>query len=191
MSRPTEPAEVLLGCLDKLDGSRQAQPPDRGRLALSTDSPPTSTAPHKRRTMACMTIPSYESLKDVPVGSDADLTERLVATLGRALNRQVWLLFLDADDLQLPVLMPTEVPQLPSGEDAERIGGFLKSLGDDLDAETVVIAYERPGFATINEHDKVWLRCLREACLASGMKFRGPFLCHSRGVVRVAPDDFS
>ena len=143
------------------------------------------------RTMDRMTIPSYENLKDVPVGGDADLTERLAETLGRALNRQVWLTFLDADDLQLPVLMPTEIPHLPGDDDGERIGGFLTQLGEDLEAETVVVAYERPGPDTITEQDRVWLRCLREACLASGMAFRGPFLCHSRGVIQVAPDDFT
>jgi len=136
-----------------------------------------------------MTNSSYDNLKDIPVSSDTDLIERLEATLGRALNRQVWLMFLDADDCQLPVLMPTEVPSLPGEGDAERIGGFLKSIGDDLEAATIVIAYERPGVAAINDRDREWLRCLREACQASGMKFRGPFLCHSRGVIPVPPDD--
>jgi hypothetical protein len=109
--------------------------------------------------------------------------------LESAIRRQVWLMFLDDDDRQLPIIMPTDVPRLPEPDDDVRVGAFLRDVGDDLRAQSVILVFERRGGPELSASDLEWLRVLRRACVESGMPFRGPYLCHRQGVSTVPVDD--
>jgi len=137
-----------------------------------------------------MTISPFDSVRDIPLDNDSDLVDRLSAMLDGAMRRQVWLMFLDENAHQLPVVLPSEVPARPGRNDATALARVFRDLGAELEADAVVATYERRGRAGITDADRIWLRCLRDACLASGLNFRGPFLCHNDGVVHVAPDDY-
>ena len=137
-----------------------------------------------------MTIP-FDSVRDIPLDTDADVVQRLEAVLEGAMRRQVWLMFLDENGHQLPVLYPSYLTQKPRKRDAAALGHFIRVLCDELEAEAVIVTYERRGRTDLTEPDRVWLRCLRDACHAADVPFRGPFLLHSGGVVAVPPDDYA
>lgn len=137
-----------------------------------------------------MTIP-FDSVRDIPLDTDSDLVDRLHSVLEGAMRRQVWLMFLDEDGRQLPMLYPSYLTQKPRKRDAPALGHFIRMLCDELEAEAVVVTYERRGRTQLSETDRVWLQCLRAACLAADVPFRGPFLLHNEGVVAVPPDDYS
>lgn len=136
-----------------------------------------------------MTLPHYDSVRDIPLTNDHDVLERLQFMLESAIRRQVWLMFLDEDDRQLPIIMPTDVPRLPEPDDDVRVGAFLRDVGDDLRAQSVILVFERRGGPELSASDLEWLRVLRRACVESGMPFRGPYLCHRQGVSAVPADD--
>lgn len=132
----------------------------------------------------------FDSVRDIPLDTDADLAQRLEQVLEGAMRRQAWLMYLDEAGNQLPVLYPSYLPPKPRKRDSGALGHFIGALRDELDADTVVVTYERRGRETLAEADRAWLRCLREACLQSGVLFRGPFLLHTSGVSPVPPDDY-
>jgi len=137
-----------------------------------------------------MTIPSFDSVRDLPVASDADLAQRLSLMLATAVRRQVWLMFLDEDDRQLPVIVPNKMGTKPRSADATALATYITNLCHELNASSVVITYERRGREAITDSDRAWLLCLRNACVIAGVRFRGPFLCHNYGVIQVAPDEY-
>lgn len=138
-----------------------------------------------------MTVPSFDSIGHIPLTTDVDVVERLGRMLDSAIRRQVWLMFLDEDDLQLPMIMPSYVPARPRKRDQVGLSVFIRELVSEVGADAVVVTYERRAGPALSEADRVWLRCLRDACLGSGARFRGPFLCHLGGVMQVAPDDYA
>ena len=137
-----------------------------------------------------MTTPHFDSVRDIPLLTDHDIVERLDTMLAGAVRRQGWLMFLDDDARQLPVLMPSALPPRPRKTDSKVLASLIGALAEDIDAEAVVVTYERRGATDLTNADKVWLRSLRDACIASSVSFRGPFLCHNDGVSQVAPDDY-
>jgi hypothetical protein len=58
-----------------------------------------------------MTIPRFDDVRDAPLATDEEVLQRAELLLGHAIRRQLWLMFLDEDDRQLPLLMPTYVPR--------------------------------------------------------------------------------
>lgn len=133
---------------------------------------------------------SFDDVRDLPLTSDRQLVDHLENMIDVALCRQVWLMFLDGDDYPLPILMPTFVPARPRKADVRRVGGFIRDIGGDVGATTVVLTYERRAGTALSAVDRLWLSTLRGACLESGLAFRGPYLCTVDGVVAVPPDDY-
>lgn len=137
-----------------------------------------------------MTPPAFDEARDSPLSSDDDILDRLDMLIDTALCRQVWFMFLDGDDRQLPVIMPMFVPERPHRSDARRFGNLIRRSGAEMDAATAVITYERRDDAALSPADRLWLSTLRAACLESGLGFRGPYLCHRDGIDVVPPDDY-
>lgn len=125
---------------------------------------------------------AFDDVSAVALTTDSDLLARVNALVRNAIKRQVWLMFLDAERRQLPVLLPTEIPAGPGDEDAELIGSFIRTMMSEVDAATAVITLERPGPSDLNESDRAWLDTLRRAAETAEVDFAGPFLCHRRGV---------
>jgi len=127
---------------------------------------------------------------DEPLILDVDVARRVEHVIGRALERRVWLLLLDASAVQLPVLLPCDgVPARPAADDADHLGRVVREIAVIAGAASVVIVLERPGPERIAEPDREWARTLRAACGNAGMPLRALLLSHTRGVRWIAPDD--
>lgn len=133
-----------------------------------------------------------------PITTDREVEERVALLLRNAIRRQWWTLYLDDDDVQLPLLMPMagypERPDLPSGEGgtaAQLIADRLSSIVRQVGAAKVVFVWERPGGAEATRGDVEWARALAEACRAEGVAVRAQLILHSGGVRWFAADDFA
>ncbi len=136
-----------------------------------------------------MAAPRYDDVRDVPLTSDESVLERASLLLGHAIRRQVWLMFLDEHDCQLPMLIPTYVPRRPGRQHRENFAQLLGVLFEDADADAMVVAFERRGGDTLTAADREWLALLRAACTHAAVPLRGPLLVQDGGARWVAPDD--
>ncbi|CAN5136125.1 hypothetical protein BH11ACT3_BH11ACT3_08270 [soil metagenome] len=133
-------------------------------------------------------IPASEAAL-VPLVSDDDVLERVTVLVGHGIRRQAWLMFLDDENRQLPLLMPTDLPRKPRRDDAHRFAEFLSDLVEVVDAAAVVLTLERPASEELTEADLAWLRMMRSGCRIAGVRLRGPLLAHRSGVRWIAADD--
>lgn len=138
-----------------------------------------------------MRIPNYEETHEQPLTTDEQVLERVGLLVRNALRRQLWLMFLDGDDRQLPVLMPTDVPAHPQTTDASTLARFIHGVNDDLGASSIVVALERRGSDEISEDDRAWFRLVAAAASMAELRLRGPLLVHTRGVRWVAVEDYA
>jgi hypothetical protein len=138
-----------------------------------------------------MRIPNYEETHEQPLTTDDDVLERVTLLVRNALRRQLWLMFLDGDDRQLPVLMPTDVPANPGTTDASNLARFISGVNDELDATSIVVSLERRGSDEISDDDRAWFRLVHDACAMAELRLRGPVLVHTRGVRWVAAEDYA
>src|SRR6187431_3009638 len=137
-----------------------------------------------------MTI-HYNDVRDVPLESDAELLDRLQDLLGRGMRQQLWLMFLDAEHCQLPLLMPTDVPRRPDPDDVDKLSDMIALIADEAGAASVVVTFERAEGSTITDDDRAWFRLIRAAALQASVPLRGPLLCHTGGVRWVAVEDYA
>ena len=131
----------------------------------------------------------FDDVSAQALETDDEIVARVRELVRNAIRHQVWLMFLNAERRQLPVIMPTDVPPAPDEDDPSRIGAFIRELAAELEASTVVVTYERVGGDQLTDADRVWLRALHEACENSRVAFSGPHLCHRRGVRAVEPEE--
>lgn len=135
-----------------------------------------------------MVIPRFDEVHEAPLTSDEEVLVRVDSLIGRANRRQIWLLFLDAQDRQLPLLMPCEVPTRP-GRMTGAFPGFLRELVESVEADAIVSVLERRRGPELTEGDRIWLRLLRDAPAGIGVRQRGPILSSRAGVRWIAPED--
>ena len=133
----------------------------------------------------------YDQTVYLPLSTDALIEQRVDLLVGRAQRRQLWLMFLDEEGRQLPLLMPIDVPRRPGARESSGFARFLRELVEDFEAASVVIALERRGDEGVTAADAEWFRMGRDACTAAGVPLRGPLLCHSGGVRWVAVEDYA
>jgi len=138
-----------------------------------------------------MKTPNYEDTHEHPLITDEDVLERVTLLVRNALRRQLWLMFLDGEDRQLPVLMPTDVPANPKTTDATNLARFIRGVNDELEATSIVVSLERRGSDEISNDDRAWFRLVRDACAMAELRLRGPLLVHTRGVRWVAAEDYA
>ncbi|MGN6273414.1 MAG: hypothetical protein ACTHMQ_10030 [Protaetiibacter sp.] len=138
-----------------------------------------------------MTIPRFDDVRDAPLVTDEEVLHRAALLLGHAIRRQLWLLFLDEHDRQLPLLMPTYVPRRPGPGHRENYARVLGVLFEDAEADSMVVAYERRGSEPLTSTDRAWLLLVREACAEARIPLRGQLLVHDDGIRWVAPDDLA
>jgi hypothetical protein len=133
---------------------------------------------------------SFEESALQPLRSDAEIQERVEALIGRANMRQLWLLFLDELDVQLPLLIPIDgLPAVPSDDQTAEVLDRVSEVMGEIGASSVIIVIERYAAATLTEHDIAWAQSLRRGCEASGVVLRAQLLSHRAGVRWIAHDD--
>ncbi|WP_213814069.1 hypothetical protein [Glaciihabitans sp. dw_435] len=126
-----------------------------------------------------------------PLLTDADVETRVSTLIGRATVRQLWLLFLDDDGVQLPLLLPIEgLPPSPRHTDLESMMTSISHLMSSIGADSAVLVWERYGAATLTANDVSWLQALVGACAVENLAIRAVLLSYRNGVRWVAPDDY-
>ena len=79
--------------------------------------------------LEAMSLP-YEETQLLPLTTDQDVERRVADLIGRANSRQLWLLFLDEFDIQLPLLIPIEgLPFEPTDDQAFELSRTLYPTG--------------------------------------------------------------
>ena len=132
------------------------------------------------------------------LATDHDVQERIAELLQTAIRRQWWTLYLDEDDVQVPLIMPMsgypERPDAPCGADgtaAQLLASRLAQIMEEVGAAKLIFVWERPGRAESTPADREWARGLAEACRAVGLVVRAQLILHDRGVRWFAPDDYA
>jgi hypothetical protein len=126
----------------------------------------------------------------IPLRTDSDIQKRVEQLIGRANVRQLWLLFLDDLDTQLPLLIPIGgLPPYPlDGQTADVLDHVREVMGD-VGASSIVVVHERYASSTLSGPDIAWAQSLREGCAGTGITLRAQLLSHRSGVRWIADDD--
>lgn len=141
--------------------------------------------------LICMKPPSYEDIQALPLQTDADIEQRVAELIGRANLRQLWLLFLDESNIQLPLLIPVDgLPTEPATEQTASVIARVNDLMGEIGAASVVLVWERYGAATLTAQDAAWVRSLHGACDEAQVRLRAMLLSHRTGVRFLAQDDY-
>lgn len=123
-----------------------------------------------------------------PVVTDDELLARVESLVPVAVRRQLWTLFLDADQVQLPMVVPLEgIPERPDRLAVERWGDALDEVASEFGVSAVVFVIERPGPAVDSASDVAWRDALSGLSEARRYAVRAVLTCTSDGVV--APAD--
>jgi endo-1,4-beta-D-glucanase Y len=135
------------------------------------------------------TTPSYDRM--IPLRSDAAIEERVRSLVGRANMRQLWLMFLDHDDVQLERMVVIDgLPGWPTrAETAELAANVARDMGA-TGAHGLILVWERWGPAHFTENDTQWVRALAKSCRAEAIGLRAMLLSHRTGVRWIAADDY-
>ncbi|GAB3569842.1 hypothetical protein [Spelaeicoccus albus] len=124
-----------------------------------------------------------------PVTTFAELTERMTALIGTACKEELWVAMFDAHDVQMPTLCPiAEMPDEPDEFVVKLVTMFAAIVDQDADGGSLVFVRERFGPAGIVESDRRWARALSAAARDAGVRMRGVFLSHPKGVAPITAD---
>ncbi len=126
-----------------------------------------------------------------PLLTEEDVLARVTELVGTAISdRQLWLMLVDGDGRQSPVVMP--ISGMPRNPDVRGLAGLSRVLSG-LRAElataegpgAVVLTRERRGSDQVSPLDRAWARALTETCRTAGMALRGVYLSTPGGVQRL------
>ena len=137
-----------------------------------------------------MKIPNYPDTRNQPLASPAQIEERVRALIGRASRHQLWFLFLDDQQVQLPLLIPLdELPPVP-GDTVHDLARAIERAMEAAGAQSVIVVIERYASSALTPSDVAWARGIHEAFDLEQLDLRGILLSHNRGVRWVAQDDY-
>jgi hypothetical protein len=128
---------------------------------------------------------SFDQASLHPLTTDAQVQLRASQLVGRAVRRQLWIMLLDENDVQLPVIVP--IDDLPPAPDGDLPFAYIvESTG----AAAVFVVLERYGGEELTPADRAWAKHVRDGCAAASVRLRGILLSHRRGVRWMAEDDY-
>ncbi|WP_411721459.1 hypothetical protein [Mycetocola sp.] len=138
-----------------------------------------------------MTEISAETARKLPLVSDELIERRVQALVGRACTRQVWMLFLDDRNVQLPLILPmADYPESPGGGNAQALAVSVKEILEVAEAAQVIFVWERYASDRLTPADCAWAEQLHRACVTAGVSVRAQLLSHKRGVRWIAAEDY-
>lgn len=143
------------------------------------------------RRLGDMTASDSAEIDLEPLTTDDRILRRARDLVGRATLRQVWWFLLDADDRQIPLLLPVSgLPHLPSPDSVDLLAHRLGVVCRHAEASAVVLVWERRGQRALTEADRRWAAVFAAAGHRASIPIRAQLLSHSGGVRWVAPDDY-
>ncbi|WP_157155785.1 hypothetical protein [Diaminobutyricimonas sp. LJ205] len=125
-----------------------------------------------------------------PLTTDALIEQRVGEIVGRAISRQLWFMFVDEDNLQLPMIIPMDLPNHP-GDDLDLFAAKIKRTSELLDAAAVIVVIERRAGDDLTPVDIAWVRGIASSFETVGVTLRGIALSHQHGVRWIARDHYS
>jgi hypothetical protein len=126
-----------------------------------------------------------------PLTTDELIEQRVSSLVGRAVNRQVWLLFLHADAVQSPLVMPiSDLPATPTADDLDHWAYFITETTEAAGAASVIVVIERFAGTRLNDNDRAWARFVSDGCRQAGVPLRAVALSHRRGVRLVSDGEY-
>jgi hypothetical protein len=122
-----------------------------------------------------------------PLTTDEEVLARVRTVVGAARTRQLWILFVDGDGRQSPVVVPiADVPHRPEPRGLAGLTRVLRGLRGELVTDrgpgAVIVARERPGGDTVLDADREWAAALAETCRTAGVALRATVLSTPGGV---------
>jgi hypothetical protein len=126
-----------------------------------------------------------------PLRTEHDVLARVRRLVGHAItDRQLWLMFVDGDDRQAPVVVPiSDLPRNPErrglGALTAVLAGMREQLGTAHGPGSVIFTRERPGQDAVLPLDRAWATALTDVCRTAGVALRGVYLSTSGGVQRL------
>jgi hypothetical protein len=116
-----------------------------------------------------------------PLTTDEEVLARVRSVVGAARTRRLWILFVDGDGRQSPVVVPiADVPR------PDALGLVLRGLRAELVTDrgpgAVIVARERLGADTVLDADREWAAALAEVCRTAGVALRATVLSTPGGV---------
>ena len=138
-----------------------------------------------------MKPPHYDPDQLLPLSTPERIEARVRALVGRATRREIWFLFINPCDAQLPIILPLEDhPSLPAPGDQAGFTRMLSQVGEAIGAVGVIVVIERYADHRLSPSDLAWASILHAAARESSLILRGMLLSHTRGIRWVAPDDY-
>jgi hypothetical protein len=123
--------------------------------------------------------------------TDTDVLDRVRQLVGPAtVARQLWIMFVDGDGRQAPVILPiSDIPLHPEARVIDNLAAVMAGMCTDLTTDvgrgSVILTLERIGRDSVLAADRRWAAALREACDRAGATLRGVYLSTSGGVHRI------
>jgi hypothetical protein len=133
---------------------------------------------------------TFDEARAQPLTTDSEIEARVADLIGRANQRQVWLLFLDADDVQMQLLLPIDGMPLRPDDSIAGFATLVASAMCEIEASSVIVVIERYADAAITESDRLWARAISAAFSERSLRLRALLISHRRGVRWFAADDF-
>lgn len=116
-----------------------------------------------------------------PLRTDEEVLARVGTLVGTACTHQLWIMFVDGDGRQSPVIVPlADVPQLAGL--ARVLRGLHGELSTDRGPGAVIVTRERTGDDTVLDADRAWAAALADVCRAAGVALRATLLSTPGGV---------
>ncbi|WP_026372561.1 hypothetical protein [Agrococcus lahaulensis] len=121
-------------------------------------------------------------LGDLPILDDDALLDRATTLIECGVARRMWLLLLDDERRQLPLLPQIEgAPVSPDAETGATLSALLTGVAEV--ATHIAVVLERPGSARATPDDLAWADAIvRAAGRAPGVQLLGVLLAHGHGV---------
>ncbi|MFB2582016.1 hypothetical protein ACEXQD_12265 [Herbiconiux sp. P15] len=122
----------------------------------------------------------------VPIASTAQLARAVGDLVGAAIRDQVWLVFLDARQRVMPLLLPAEGFRLGDPLDDGKVRTLAELAGEvsgTIDAKEVVVVWERIGGRRLTVGERGVVDRLAAHFPRGAVALRAQYLCHSLGVV--------
>jgi hypothetical protein len=137
-----------------------------------------------------MTRPTYGEALLQPLTTDALVQHRVSALVGRACRRQLWFLFLDEHQVQLPIIIPIgDIPLAPDVT-VTQLSQLIAHTMESANASSVIVVLERYADEAVTESDRLWARAISSEFGSAGITVRCLLISHRRGVRWFAADDY-
>src|SRR4051812_1037485 len=136
-----------------------------------------------------MPRPTADEVRNAPLITSADIEKRVDDLIGRAITRKLWLLLLDADRIQLPLLMP--IDHLPAKPHPGASMGLFLELVCGGPVREVIGVLERRGGADLTSADRGWLQLLAAGLIEAGLGSAGMVLSHTKGARWLPADEWT